>query len=81
MSDSEDDKPLAARSIAVKQSSGLPKSVSNAAHEKANPSAAPQDPIKRKAAQKAPVIDESDSDEDKPLSARGPLAAKPGNIV
>lgn len=79
MSDSEDDVPLAARTIPVKRTSGLPKPVSSAASEKANLSAAPQDPIKHKAAQKAPVVDDSDSDDDKPLLARAVPAVKPGS--
>ena len=61
-SDSEDDKPLASRAAPaarpVADSNGL------------SASAAAEDPLRRKAAQKAPIIDDSDSEDDKPLGAR-----------
>ena len=67
MSDSEDDKPLAARAAPAP----LPAAAANGHSNKAG-----GDPVRRKAAQKAPVIDESDSEDDKPIGARA-AAAKP----
>ena len=67
MSDSEDDKPLAARAAPVQKSAAA-----------ANGSAAGstgEDTTKRKAAQKAPIIDDSDSEDDQPLGARAKAAA------
>ena len=83
MSDSEEDRPLAARATTAKNSSGLGASGSSAAAQRAGqPStSAAQDPLKRRAAQKPPVIDESDSEDDQPLAARtkpANPAARPG---
>lgn len=79
MSDSEDDKPLAARNV-VRQPEGAQNTVSALTSSKPEPVSAsiPQDAIKRKAAQKAPVKDESDSEDDKPLLTRAKPAARPG---
>lgn len=67
MSDSEDDKPLAARAAPAHKTAAA-----------ANGHSSVEDPVRRKAAQKAPIIDESDSEDDKPLGARAkPAAAKP----
>lgn len=81
MSDSEEDKPLAARNIAVKQPAGALKTDSAATSTKPSLVSAsnPQDATKRKAAQKAPVIDESDSEDDKPLLTRAKPAARTGD--
>ncbi|DBA84694.1 TPA: hypothetical protein ACH3X1_005949 [Trebouxia sp. C0004] len=83
MSDSDEDRPLAARATTTKISSGLGANGSSAAAQRAGqPStSAAQDPLKRRAAQKAPVIDESDSEDDQPLAARtkpSRPAARPG---
>ena len=79
MSDSEDDKPLAARAIPVKSSSAaVPIKAASASDRAGQPStSAAQDPLKRKAAQKASVIEESDSEDDKPLGARAKPAKPP----
>ena len=81
MSDSEEDK--LARNIAanVKQPAGALKTDSAATSTKPSLVSAsnPQDATKRKAAQKAPVIDESDSDDDKPLLTRAKPAARTGD--
>lgn len=84
MSDSDEDRPLAARATTAKTSSGLGANGSSAAAQRAGqPStSAAQDPLKRRAAQKAPVIDESDSEDDQPLAARtkpANPAARPGS--
>lgn len=81
MSDSEDDKPLAARNIALKQLAVAPKIANAATSSKPSSVSAsnPQDAIKSKAAQKAPVIDTSDSEEDKPLLTRAKPAVRPGD--
>ena len=83
MSDSEDDQPLAARKIPVKQSAAAPKIGHAATSSKPSPASAsnPQDSIKRKAAQKAPVIDTSDSEEDIPLLTRAKPAVRPGDFL
>ena len=83
MSDSDEDRPLAARATTAKISSGLGANGSSAAAQRAGqPStSAAQDPLKRRAAQKPPVIDESDSEDDQPLAARtkpANPAARPG---
>ena len=80
MSDSDEDRPLAARATTAKISSGLGANGSSAAAQRAGqPStSAAQDPLKRRAAQKAP---ESDSEDDQPLAARtkpANPAARPG---
>ena len=85
MSDSEDDKPLAARAIPVKSSSAAVPSKPASASDRtgqASTSAA-QDPLKRKAAQKASVVDDSDSEDDKPLGARAKPSKppRPGNSL
>lgn len=79
MSDSDEDRPLAARATTAKIPSGLGANGSSAAAQRAGQAStsAAQDPLKRKAAQKAPVIDESDSEDDQPLAAR----AKPANAA
>ena len=79
MSDSEDDKPLAARAIPVKSSSAaVPSKAASASDRTGQPStSAAQDPLKRKAAQKAPVVDDSDSEDDKPLGARAKPSKPP----
>ena len=80
MSDSDDDRPLAARAITVK-SAPAPIGNSAAAQRTGQPStSAAKDPLKRRAAHKAPVIDESDSEDDQPLAARTKPAARPGLI-
>lgn len=81
MSDSEDDKPLAARNIPVKQPAAASKTSNAAASSKPSVVIAsnPQDVIKRKAAQKAPVIDTSDSEDDNVLVTRAKPAARPGD--
>ena len=81
MSDSEDDQPLAARNIAVKQPIAAPRIGHAATSSKPSSISAskPQDAIKRKAAQKAPVIDTSDSEDDKPLLTRAKPAVRPGD--
>ena len=81
MSDSEDDKPLAARNIAVKQSAAATNTGNAATSSKPSSVSAsnPQDAIKRKAAQKAPVIDTSDSGDDRPLLTRAKPAVRPGD--
>ncbi|DBA74798.1 hypothetical protein WJX79_003606 [Trebouxia sp. C0005] len=81
MSDSDEDRPLAARATTAKISSGLGANGSSAAAQRAGqPStSAAQDPLKRRAAQKAP---ESDSEDDQPLAARtkpANPAARPGS--
>lgn len=84
MSDSEEDKPLAARALPPKQLSTTAANVSSSAAGRtgeASTSAA-RDPLQRRATQKAPVIDESDSEDDKPLGARtkpAKPAARPGD--
>lgn len=84
MSDSEEDKPLAARALPPKQLSTTAANVSSSAAGRtgeASTSAA-RDPLQRRATQKAPVIDESDSEDDKPLGARtkpAKPAARPGS--
>lgn len=85
MSDSDEDRPLAARATTAKISSGLGANGSSAAAQRTGqPStSAAQDPLKRRAAQKAPVIDESDSEDDQPLAARtkpANPAARPGVV-
>ncbi|KAL3131344.1 hypothetical protein ABBQ38_000630 [Trebouxia sp. C0009 RCD-2024] len=79
MSDSEDDKPLAARNIVAKQPAVPTKTENASTSSKPNPVSAsnPQNAIKRKAAQKAPVVD-SDSEDDKPLLTRAKPAVRPG---
>ncbi|KAL3135432.1 hypothetical protein ABBQ32_007614 [Trebouxia sp. C0010 RCD-2024] len=80
MSDSEDDKPLAARNIVAKQPAVAVKAENASMSSKPKPVSAsyPQNTIKRKAAQKAPV--DSDSDEGgKPLLTRAKPAARPGS--
>lgn len=74
MSDSEDDKPLAIRAAPALKApvNGHPAGV------------LVDDPARRKAAQKAPII-ESDSEDDKPLGARAKpvavkAAARPSNV-
>ena len=67
MSDSEDDKPLAARAGPAPRP---------AAAANGHSAGADGDPVRRKAAQKAPIIDESDSEDDKPLGGQA-VAAKP----
>lgn len=81
MSDSEEDKPLAARNIAVKPPAAAPKTSNAAVSSKPGVVTAsnPPDAIRRKAAQKAPVIDTSDSEDDKVLGTRAKPAAKPGD--
>ena len=78
MSDSEDDKPLAARNIVAKQPAVAVKTESASTSPNPLPAPNPQNAIKRKAAQKAPVID-SDSEDDKPLLTRAKPAARQGD--
>ena len=72
--------PLAARNIVAKQPAVAVKTESASTSPKPNPLPAPnpQNVIKRKAAQKAPVID-SDSEDDKPLLTRAKPAARQGD--